>query len=114
MKNPSSDWYSRFQAEIEMAKAARREGKEGRARVCARRAAGIVIGEYFRRLGVVFHNTSAYERLKHLSSFPNLSPAVKTAIKHLLLRVDENFVLPEEVDLIADANILLEELSADF
>ena len=39
-------WEAFYKAEMQNAEAARRSGNEGKARVCARRAAGAVIGEY--------------------------------------------------------------------
>jgi len=103
-------WLHRFQTEIELAKNARAAGNEGRARVCARRAAGIVVGEYLERRKINFPNPSAYDRLKFLASLPETSPAVREASTRLLLRVSEDFALPEEVDLITEALWLAKEL----
>ncbi len=47
-----------------MALAARGRGNEGQARVCARRAAGVAVREYFLRLGIPIVNPGAYDLLQ--------------------------------------------------
>jgi hypothetical protein len=104
------DWRSLFEAEIEQAKLARVSGNEGKARVCARRAAGIVIGEYFRRTGEPAPSTSAYDRLRSLANMPGLPEGTRQAAERLLLRVTPEYQLPIEADLINDAAWLCETL----
>ena len=107
------DWQSTFNTEIQSALHARHAGKEGKARVCARRAAGIAVGEYFRRQGIAFQNPSAVERIKYLESLPGLSPGAQRAAALLLLRVTPDYTLPVEADLISEARLLAEELLAE-
>jgi hypothetical protein len=76
------------------------------ARVCARRAAGIVIGEYLNRQGDKYSTPSAYERLRYLLSQPDISPHVRDITEHFLVRVTPNHTLPIDVDLIANAHRL--------
>ena len=45
--------------ELEMARSSRCSGNEGRARVCARRAAGHVVGEYLTRNDIDLETESA-------------------------------------------------------
>jgi hypothetical protein len=107
--NPS--WIERFEQEIAMAESARNEGNEGKARVCARRAAGIVIGEYLQRnpeSGV--SPTSSYSRLQYLKTIPDLSPKVKEVAQHMLARVDEDHKIPYNVDLVSEARWLADVL----
>jgi hypothetical protein len=96
---PGSDQYM---AELKHAESARRDGNEGKARVCARRAAGILIGEYLRMHGLNITETSAYERLKILQSLPGVSKEVQSVLSHFLIRINPDKNLPENVDLIAD------------
>jgi hypothetical protein len=103
-------WKTRIQLEFEQAEAARADGNEGQARVCARRAAGIAIREYFTRRGIRVLTTSAYDLLKLLKVEPHLSPDLKRIADHLTLRVTEEFKLPVDVDLVAEARKLCEEL----
>ena len=67
-----NNWEARFQSELHQAEMARALGNEGKARVCARRAAGIA--------------------------------------GHFLERVETNFTLPSDVDLIQDARWLAQKL----
>jgi hypothetical protein len=106
----AAGWQAAFNVEIQSALSARQTGKEGKARVCARRAAGIAVGEYFRRQAIDFPDPSAVERLRYFQTLPGISPAAQRAASLLLLRVTPDFTLPEEVDLIAEARLLAQEL----
>ena len=97
------DWRESIQIEFERAEQARARGNEGQARVCARRAAGIAAREYFTRRGEVVRTSSAYDLLNLLKDDPRLSSDLKLIADHLTLRVNEEFKLPVDVDLIAEA-----------
>lgn len=99
-----------IQKEFERAGQARRNGNEGQARVCARRAAGIAIREYLIRKGIQPRSTSAIDLLNLLKGDPLLSPDLKLIVDHLTLRVTEEFKLPIDADLVAEAKTLCEEL----
>ncbi len=92
--------------ELENAERSRRAGNEGRARVCARRAAGIAARNFLTRHGVRATG-SAYAALQTLAAFPGLAPDLRTATAHLTTRVTEEFRLPENIDLIAEARKLI-------
>lgn len=103
-------WQDQFNFELEKAISARQAGNEGMARVCARRAGGIVIGEYFHRQGIPVLSSSAYDRLKlylNLEDQPNESRKIA---EHLLLRVTTDHELPIDVDLIEDVKKLAQKL----
>ena len=104
------DWKSSIQLEFERAAEARANNNEGQARVCARRAAGIAIREYLTRRGIRPPSTSAYDLLNLLKEEPQLSPDLKLIADHLTLRVTEEFKLPVDADLVAEAKKLCEEL----
>lgn len=101
---------SELQKEFERAELARAKGNEGQARVCARRAAGMAIREYFKRRGIRPISVSAYDLLNQLKDDPHLSPDLKLIADHLTLRVTEEFKLPVDADLVAEAQFLCEEL----
>lgn len=105
-----TDWKQKIQTEFEQAKRARIKGNEGQARVCARRAAGIAVREYLTRRRIRPPSTSAYDLLNLLKDDPLLSPDLKLIAGHLTLRVTEEFNLPMDVDLIAEAQTLCDEL----
>lgn len=104
------DWREEIQAEIERAEAARERGNEGQARVCARRAAGIAAREYLARQGEIVRTPSAYDLLNLLKDDPHLPPDLKQIAEHLTLRVNEEFKLPVNVDLIAESKKFCEEI----
>jgi hypothetical protein len=107
------EWESLFQTEISRAENARSEGNEGMARVCARRAVGIVLGEYFRRFQIPLESPSAYDRLRFIEKMPDISDNLLTKIQHFLVRVTSDYTLPVDADLITEAQqirrILLEK-----
>ncbi len=105
-----NQWQTLFDHELQKAISARAEGNEGMARVCARRAAGIVIGEYLARQRISFTKPSAYDRLRFLLTLPGLSPGVKEVIHHFLLRINPERSLPVQVDLIAEVSWLKDAL----
>jgi hypothetical protein len=104
------DWRSRTEAELKQAEQARKDGNEGMARVCARRAAGIIIGEYFHRGGFSHGDASAYGRLKKLHQYFDLPDEVQQVAGHFLLRINPDHSLPLQVDLIAEARWLANAL----
>jgi len=97
-------------AELAAAEAARAAGNEGRARVCARRAAGLAARDFWERRQGGRRGDSAYDLLRQLAELPGLDPELRQAARHLTLRVSEAFRLPDDVDLIADARILCARL----
>jgi hypothetical protein len=104
------DWQTEIDRELEKAEQARARQNEGQARVCARRAAGIAIREYLTRQGIRPPSASAYDLLNLLRDDPRLSPDLKLIADHLTLRVTEEFKLPVNADLVAEARKFCAEL----
>ena len=104
------DWKVEMQIEFDRAVQARARGNEGQARVCARRAAGIAIREHLTRQGIRPPSSSAYDLLNLIKDDPHLSPDLKQIAEHLTLRVTEEFKLPVDADLIAEARTFCEDL----
>jgi hypothetical protein len=105
-----SDWQGKLQKEFELAEQARANNNEGQARVCARRAAGIVIREYLVHRGIRPTSSSAYDLLNLIKDDPLLSLDLRLIAEHLTLRVTEEFKLPVDADLVAEAHTLCDEL----
>jgi len=105
-----NDWKSQLDKEFERAKQARAKKNEGQARVCARRAAGIAIREYLTRRGTHIPSASAYDLLNLLKEDALLPPDLKLVADHLTMRVTEEFKLPVDADLVAEAHLLCEWL----
>jgi len=105
-----NNWQEKIDIEFQRAEDARAKNNEGQARVCARRAAGIAVREYLKRKGTPPRTASAYDLLNLLKDDPLLSPALKLIVDHLTLRVTEEFKLPVDADLIAEARTLCDAL----
>lgn len=106
MNNPENEIHLEFQK----ARQARDSGNEGQARVCARRAAGIAIRDYFARKGIQPPSRSAHDLLNFIKEEAPLPPDLKLAADHLTLRVTEEFKLPVEADLLAESRSLCDWL----
>lgn len=104
------NWRNEYSYEIEHASSALRTGNKGLARVCARRAAGIIIGEYLSRQGYRDQSVSAIERLNVFISLPQVDKEFQDIASHFLLKVDNDHKLPENIDLIDDAQWLAKNL----
>jgi HEPN domain-containing protein len=108
-----SNWKEEIEAEFARAETARLRGNEGQARVCARRAAGIAIREYLARRGTPVQTPSAYDLLNMLKGDDRVPADLQPLLDHLTLRVNEEFKLPVEADLIQDARRLTAGLLPD-
>lgn len=102
MDNPANE----IQLEFEQAQRARATGNEGQARVCARRAAGIAIRDYLVRRGIRPPSRSAHDLLNLIKDEAHLPLDLKRIADHLTMRVTEEFKLPIEADLVAEAKLL--------
>ena len=107
------NWKTQLQAELERASTIRQGGNEGQARVCARRAAGIAIREYYARRGKILRSPSAYDLLKMFLEDAQGTPEMKQSAAYLIMRVNEEFNLPAQVDLLVEAHKLCNALLDD-
>lgn len=110
-ENHYKQWRTDFEAEINQAITARLKGNEGRARVCARRAAGIAIAAYLHCNQIHDPTSNAYIRLKYFANLPQIPEDIRQVVHHFLLPVDTDFRLPAEIDLIAEAQWLANTLN---
>jgi HEPN domain-containing protein len=107
------DVWSEIAQELERARRARESGKEGQARVCARRAAGLAIRAYYARRGKPPSTSSAYDLLRWLAEDEQVNAETRARALRLTLRVTPEFKLPMEADLIQDAEELARSLLGD-
>lgn len=108
-----ADIQQRIEDELTRGEAARREGLEGRARVCARRAAGTAIRAYIEACGEADPAlVSAYDLIDWLRGRQEMDAQIRQAAGHLLMQVNQGFDLPAEVDLLADARWLVKTLES--
>ena len=96
-------WKTDLAKEFAMAENARDVGNQGKMRVCARRAAGISIREYLIQCEIHPPSLSAYDLLKFLEEMDDTPADLRLASAHLRLRVTNDFRLPVDVDLVAEA-----------
>ena len=104
--------YSKCEIESELAKAhqARVQGLEGKARVCARRAAGWAAQAYLARLSIAVTPATAFAALQVLSTSSSFNNEFHLWLEHLTMRVDESFNLPPGIDLLTEAALLIQYL----
>jgi hypothetical protein len=100
----------RIEEELVRAEAARSQGLEGRARVCARRAAGAAIRAYLETRGLEPPGPSVMDLLAYLQNLPDSSDEIRQISERLQTRVDEDHSLPFSADLLAEVRRLIEIL----
>jgi hypothetical protein len=93
-------------AEMELvnARLARGAGNEGKARVCARRAAGKAL------TAAGISSDPPLAAIRQFIQTLNLPDDIKNACSHMLLTVNEGFTLANNIDLISDAEKVLNYL----
>lgn len=104
------DWKSQTITEISLAEKASFEGKKGKARVSARRAARFVIQEYFLHRGIIASSINTMSCLNQLQSLPNVSPMVQDIAQRLQVHLNPDFTHPHGSDLITEVRKLAREL----
>ena len=100
------DFRARIEAELAYARAARKQGKEGRARVCARRAAGWAIAAHYPNS----QPRGALSQLRWLESNAEVSEDLRSAAGRLTEQVTERHELPHPEDPIQDAEFIVADL----
>lgn len=101
-----SDWQNRSEVELARGERARSEGNEGMARVCARRAAGIIVRAYFEENGVTPGGSSVLNHLRALRDAEAEPARIRETAGRFLLQITPEHVLPGDVDLIAEVGRL--------
>ena len=89
--------------ELAMARESRQAGQEGKARVCARRAAGFALKELLEEASGQQVSRNLYYLLQQAPSVLDLPDHAVRSIQHLTMRVDTDNQLPDGVDLIREA-----------
>jgi hypothetical protein len=109
----SEEILAQVNTELAAAENARLTGFEGRARVSARRAAGLAARSFLENLGIYVGSASAYDILQVLRDQPDSTNEIRQVIDHLLMRVNQDYQIPAEVDLIAETRWLIQTLNKD-
>jgi hypothetical protein len=110
------DTKQNIKQEIINAYKARENGNEGRARVCARRAAGWAIQIYLDKKGIDLNTPSALDHIKFLAAQNDTPSDIKETLKYFTQKVikdspDEEAYWPlPEIDLLEKAHWLAEKI----
>jgi len=107
----TASWQENAERELSSAREALKANLEGRSRVSARRAAGCAVKEYFRRCGVGEPINNYYHLLLSFSEYPGLPDDIRSIARHLCQRVDENYSLPDQVNLVTETELLVHYLA---
>jgi hypothetical protein len=102
----------RVQHELRQAERFRSEGRIGRARVCARRAAGWAIGPAYRRSTGETPPGNAMSLLRWYHDSTDAPDHLRRAAGRLTTRVTRDHGLPHPEDPVEDARMLVEGLQA--
>ncbi len=102
----------REQVEQELAKAAKglREGNDGLARVCARRAVGLGVQNWVERSGAKTWPSDAMNILRKVQGEETFPPGIREAAQRLLTAVTQQDQTPMSSDPIGDARLILSHL----
>jgi hypothetical protein len=101
-----------IERELAQAQRARAAGNEGRARVCARRAAGWAIRAWYQRRGDARWRGDALTQLKRLQADEAAPQPIRAAAERLTATVDFDHALPFEADALEDACLILRQTSS--
>ena len=104
------DWKTHFDSEIALGYAARWEGNEGRARVCARRALALALADYLGRRGERPEGSDAVALIQLSRTRPDMPAGVQEKLAHFLVRVEPGGRFPIDADLLEEARWICAEL----
>lgn len=106
------EWLERVQRELHTAETARAGGNEGKARVCARRAAGWTVQAFLAGQGINIGTPDVLKHFAYLLNDRNLPSETRLILEHLVqpkIKDDpeQDSRWPLDIDLIAQAWQLL-------
>ena len=102
-----------IEQELAAAEAARNEGNEGKARVCARRAIARATEEWMARLPVRRWRGDAMEYLRQIQQDTSFPRPIRQAAERLSTKVTQQQTAPFTTDPISDAKLIIAHLNAD-
>ncbi len=101
------------ETELQHARQAQAAQQLGKARVCARRAAGWAIRAWYQRTEGAGWRGDAVKQLSRLRDDPQTPEAIRQAAERLTTQVDENHELPFEADPVDDAQAIIVFVAVD-
>jgi len=103
---PANELQTRIEAELALGRAAA-AGNPGKARVCARRAAGWVIQAWYQAREGPGWSGDAMKQLNRLRADPAVPEAPRAAAERLSTRVDREHRLPFKEGALDDAGLIV-------
>lgn len=100
----------RIKLELGQAELFRARGKEGRARVCARRAAGWAVAAFRQQRSGVETHPNAYHQLRWFRNLEDMPIELRKAADRLTTRVTPSHELPHWQDPLEDAEMIVQAL----
>ena len=102
-----------IEQELAAAEVAWKEGNEGKARVCARRAVALVTEAWLAGLPNPLWRGDAMEHLRQIQRHASLPLPVRQAAERLSTTIPRRDSAPFTIDPLADARIIVEYLAAN-
>ncbi len=106
-------WRSKFLQELVQAERAREAGNEGMARVCARRAAAVLVREYYSSQGLAIAKRSGLAALRHLAVDQDVDAGIRELASHFTMAINLDHELPPGIDLLVEVQLLDKALFGD-
>lgn len=100
--------HPKIETELQLAIQYKVLNQEGKSRVCARRAAGLAILLWFKQKSIDQDGLTIYNALSHFKEMEEIPENVKEAASLLIQKVDENYRLPKNINLIEQAKTIVE------
>ena len=101
-----------IEQELAAAEAASKDGNEGKARVCARRAVALATGAWLTRHSELTWRGDAMEHLRRIQQEASFPLPIRQAAERLTTTVSRREVDPFTTDPVADARVIVEYLTA--
>ncbi|TAK56731.1 MAG: hypothetical protein EPO24_10735 [Bacteroidetes bacterium] len=98
----------RISKEMTLAETFRKQGNEGRARVCARRAVGIALVWYYESRKINITNPDVIELMKRVLSDSIVPDDVQQAAQRLSAKITSEFQYASSSDPLADARCIID------
>ena len=102
-----------IEQEFAAAEVAWKDGNEGKARVCARRAVALVTEVWLAGLPNPLWRGDAMERLRQIQRHASLPLPVRQAAERLSTAIPKRYAVPFTIDPLADARVIIEYLAAN-
>ncbi|TLY35641.1 MAG: hypothetical protein E6K60_10300 [Nitrospirae bacterium] len=102
-----------IEQELAAAEAASKDGNEGKARVCARRAVALATGAWLTRHSELTWRGDAMEHLRRIQQEASFPLPIRQAAERLTTTVSRREVDPFTTDPVADARVIVEYLTAN-